>query len=262
MSKRRTSKATRSVTGSAELEAGRLPCESLASVQTSLFGPEVLHVNRFRAPANVRAKWTKGTSGQSGMSSLRSAALTRSMESKLRAVMDLNGSMEYRLTWKNLVMPSGRVIFRLRASARPTSASGFGGWPTPDAQAMNVGADPVKHLARLARLKAKHNNGNGAGLPLGMAAKLAGWQTPTVNDSKASDYSYIKGPGGKRVKFLKLPGQAKQTTGLIMNSAGDARQVAVASGAVLNPSHSGWIQGYPKAWLACGLNAMLRLQRR
>jgi len=54
------------------------------------------------------------------------------------------------------------------------------GWPTPDAQAMNVGADPAKHLARLERLKEKHGNGNGAGLTLGMAANLTGWPTPNA----------------------------------------------------------------------------------
>lgn len=46
-------------------------------------------------------------------------------------------------------------------------------WPTPDAAAMNVSADVGRHMERLARLKAKHGNGNGAGLTLGIVAQLA-----------------------------------------------------------------------------------------
>lgn len=53
-------------------------------------------------------------------------------------------------------------------------------WPTPDSQLMNDGADPQKHAERLARLKATHNNGNGAGTPLGMSVK--NWTTPQAHD--------------------------------------------------------------------------------
>ncbi|MEM1212964.1 MAG: hypothetical protein AAGI68_11790 [Planctomycetota bacterium] len=41
---------------------------------------------------------------------------------------------------------------------------------------MNDGEDPVKWRARADALKAKHMNGNGAGMPL--AVKAAGWPTP------------------------------------------------------------------------------------
>lgn len=58
------------------------------------------------------------------------------------------------------------------------------GWPTPDAQAFNVGADPTKHMERLSRLKETQGNGNGAGLTLGIAAHLVGW--PTTSDAKGS----------------------------------------------------------------------------
>jgi len=317
MSGARTSPDTLSAISSPGLEDGRSPCESLASVQTSLFGPEAVHVNPFRAPAKERARWTKGTSGLSGTASLRSAVLTRSMESRLRAVMDLNGSMEYRLTWKNLAMPSGRVIFRLRASARQISDNAYGGWPTPKStehqQAHKRGNPTLYGAAKLSGWQTPKCPSGGAqtrrtspggGLrKLEDQAALAGWQTPTVNDSKGSDYSYIKGPGGKRVKFQKLPRQAKlagwaspdaqamnvgadpekhiarlarlkqkhgngngagctlgaqagMISGLILNSAGVASQVEVESGAVLNPEHSRWLQGYPRIWGSCGATAM------
>jgi hypothetical protein len=40
-------------------------------------------------------------------------------------------------------------------------------------------------MARLERLKAKHYNGNGAGMPIAMAAQLAGWPTPQATSENA-----------------------------------------------------------------------------
>jgi len=99
-------------------------------------------------------------------------------------------------------MPSGPPICALRASARRTSGNGSSslksGWPTPDAQAMNVFADPEKHQERRDRLKAKHGNGNGAGLPIGQAAHLAGWPTPTVGNASGSQMAKDASSTGKR----------------------------------------------------------------
>lgn len=79
-------------------------------------------------------------------------------------------------------MPSGPPICALRAAARRISDNDCSGWPTPDASAMNVGADPQAHLARIDRIKATGINGNGAGLTLGIAAALSGWPTPKQQD--------------------------------------------------------------------------------
>ena len=119
-------------------------------------------------------------------------------------------------------MPSGPSICALRASARLTSDSECGGWPTPgvsnhgrgespeakkargskagldlawaaqiamagwptpDASAMNSGVDWEKHQDRLERMKLKKYNANGAGLTLGAAAAAAGWPTPRTVDA-------------------------------------------------------------------------------
>lgn len=120
------------------------------------------------------------TSGQYSPGSLESVALTSSLASKLRERLDSIGSMEYRQIWKRRATPLGRLFWEHTASARPISDSDCSGWPTPDAQAMNVGCDPEKHMQRLARLKEKCINGNGAGLTLGAAAALAGWPTPNA----------------------------------------------------------------------------------
>jgi DNA (cytosine-5)-methyltransferase 1 len=55
-------------------------------------------------------------------------------------------------------------------------------WPTPSASQANYEEDPVTWLARRETLKEKGINGNGAGMPLGIAAKL--WPTPTARDHK------------------------------------------------------------------------------
>jgi hypothetical protein len=52
------------------------------------------------------------------------------------------------------------------------------GWPTPAAN--TYGEDLDKEMARRARLKEKHGNGNGAGMTIALAAQTAGWPTPTL----------------------------------------------------------------------------------
>lgn len=129
-------------------------------------------------------------------SSSRSESLGPSLASKLIARMAEFGSPEYKLIWKVSDTPSGVPLLTLRASAPRKSDRDSTGWPTPDAQMMNDGADLEKHMARLQRLKVKHKNGNGAGLPLGVAARLAhGDRDGRVR----SEESHERSQGGKRV---------------------------------------------------------------
>jgi hypothetical protein len=96
------------------------------------------------------------------------------------------------------MMQSG-VLWERIMSPLPTNGTESGSWPTPDAQAMNLNADPVKHMERLARLKEKHNNGNEAGLTLGVAVKM--WQTPTVQDANGRTH-HNQRDGSKRASLL------------------------------------------------------------
>ena len=64
------------------------------------------------------------------------------------------------------------------------SSSSRGAWPTPCASLHNDGEDPASWLARAEKLKKKHRNGNGAGMPLSIAARL--WPTPCATDHKGS----------------------------------------------------------------------------
>lgn len=122
------------------------------------------------------------------------------------------------------------------------------GWPTPDAQMMNDAADPEKHMARLQRLKEKHGNGNGAGLPIGQACHLAGWQTPLKSDgqvTKGRSPEFVKGRSSLSVTEAMPFGPARITAdGSVLTGS----SAEMPSGGLLNPAHSRWLMGYPAAW--------------
>lgn len=110
---------------------GRLPC-------VAQDGPTVAPHGQHHAPASLSARQAKGlgllTSGTYGPPHIglsASAALSWSLASNLAALTRTTGSTLYKLTWKPWAMPSGRLRFRLRASARRTSETVLIGWPTP-----------------------------------------------------------------------------------------------------------------------------------
>jgi len=134
--------------------------------------------------------------------------LTRSLQEKLKQTTDRLGSTLFRLTWKEQVTPSGRVLPLLRASALPISDTVFSSWPTPRANDAekhgNVADGPCNGLVAAANLtswptptannyeikdeeklnqrriacKERNGNGNGFGYTLAQAAMLTGWATP------------------------------------------------------------------------------------
>jgi hypothetical protein len=169
--------------------------------------------------------------GLSGGSLSGSAALQQSLESRLRARLDVNGSPEFVLTWSHWDIPSGAPICRLRASARRISAKGYSGWRTPDANKRGGGYQDAEKLSARAAAghqinledqailsgwntpratDGSHGGPNQAGGALPADAAKAGWPTPIVNDATGSPHCY--GPktidGSDRAKYLKLPGAA------------------------------------------------------
>src|SRR5690606_27438981 len=172
-----------------------------------------------------------------GAGSSISADLQLSLASRLRALMDVDGSPEYELTWNQWDMPWGPPICRLRASERRTSGNGCGGWPTPRA-----------------------NDGTGDKIPPGrqggVALKtMAGWATPTARDyrsEKASDDYNQKREAHPRGKPL-----AYQALGAMPSGS----PVPTERRGALNPAWSPWLVGFPEGWLACGVRAMQSCRR-
>lgn len=101
-------------------------------------GPTVVRHGQRHAPASLSARQAKdlglltsGTYGPPHIGLSASAVLSWCLASNLVALTRTTGSTLYKLTWKPWAMPSGRLRFRLRASARRTRETVLIGWPTP-----------------------------------------------------------------------------------------------------------------------------------
>jgi len=98
--------------------------------------------------------------------------------------MEGYGSPEFALIWKKWDMELGQRICALRASGHRILDRGYGGWPTPDSSVMQDGEGLESWLLRRERLKEEKKNGNSCGVPLTMAAAMAGvagWSSPRAN---------------------------------------------------------------------------------
>lgn len=125
-----------------------------------------------------------GTFGRSGFGSSASAGLTASLVSKLQ--MRVRGSILYRLTWKATVTPSGRLIYRLRASPVRTAVNGFSSWPTPTTPSGGQSVPPGTTAS------GRRPDGSKATVTLENVAVLQGWQTPATVDRPRSEETMAK----------------------------------------------------------------------
>ena len=139
------------------LACGATHYVELAGQTIALSGRHLALASLSARKAKALGLLTSGTFGPTSTTSSASAALESSLVSKLRARTQTHGSTLYRLTWKPWVMPSGRSRFRLRASVRRTSATGFTGWVTPttrdwkDTPGMSALRDGEQRLDQLPR---------------------------------------------------------------------------------------------------------------
>ena len=90
-----------------------------------------VRVSRFRAQESDKDMPINDTCGPLFTASSPSASLQRSLESRLQARMEGNGSPLYVLTWSEVDMPAGVPILQLRASGRRTLDNASSGWLTP-----------------------------------------------------------------------------------------------------------------------------------
>lgn len=228
-----------SAISSLALEAGLGHSDLPDGQKTGPSGPVLAPASPSVQQANSVEQPTSATCGQPSQGSSASAALQRFLASRLRQSLDVNGSLEYSLTWKEWAMPSREPICALRASGRRTSDNGSTGWPTPlstDGEkgrdslekskargagnlnlpstaalsgwptpaAQEAGGTPEQFLARKEKAVA---NGHTLGVSLtslSMVAQLTGWPTPKV---ATGDYQYSQGDKTKPV--LNLSGVAK-----------------------------------------------------
>ena len=160
---------------------GNSPCSSPAGQTTSPCGPQVSRASRSAPPVVEPEQTTLDIFGPRAPASSASADLQRSLASRLKGLLDCDGSMEYSMTWKDADTPAGRRLCRLRASGRRISDTGSGGgvsgWTTPQAH----DAKGMGSADRLNRHGTKHGCSN-----LQDQAHLAGWATPRSTDERGS----------------------------------------------------------------------------
>jgi hypothetical protein len=189
-------------TSSLGLAAGLTRYSSPHGQTTDLFGQEVAPANRSLQQARDKHLAMNATSGPTGSSLSELADRQLSLANRLKRQLDGVGSTLFTLIWNRKATPLGRPYYQLAASARRTSDSDYGSWPTPNAGPQNDGDTTWQDRRKI--LKAKHGNGNGFGMVLGQAAQLASWPTPKVS---GRDESLENWQTRKQTEYEKYPGK-------------------------------------------------------
>jgi hypothetical protein len=218
-----TSEDIRSAISSPVSEDGATPSGSRCSQTIDLFGQDPAPASPSPQLAKDKHQAMNATSGPLGSSLSELADRQSSMANRLKRQLDGVGSILFTLTWRKKATPLGRPYYQLAASARRTSDSDCGSWPTPQAQEQNE--TPEKKIAR----------GANSGLNLRNAAEMASWPTPRTTDSHGNKEHGQGGPGLHTVTGTIFSGSPAQT-----ESKGQ-----------LNPAFSLWLMGYPAEWLSC-----------
>ncbi len=136
--------------------------------------PGRARASRSRKQAKVAVRVTSGIYGPTCFESSVDFAAQPGWVSRSAERLATVGSMEFVLTWRAKVTPSGRSIFRLAASRPRTSEPGSIGLPQPDGyptpRASEAGADFAKRDRSL----------TGMALPA-LAAEMVGYPTPNTH---------------------------------------------------------------------------------
>jgi hypothetical protein len=156
----------------------------------------------------------------------------------------LEDSTSFSGTWPRAGMTRSGIASRLVPLAPLTGGTASGSLPTPDASVANLGEGPETWYARREKLKDKGYNGNGAGVPLSIAAQVGPryrtWPTPTARDHKDT---------GENTNYAHLEKKSRLAGVVVMEGRRQSDAVAVPRVlGQLNPTWVEWLMGYPLGW--------------
>ena len=295
-----TCEATHNAISSPASADGPTPSTSLDGPTTDLFGQEVAPASPSQPPAKAQRSMTTTIFRLNGFLFMPSAALQSSLESRLKRRLDGVGSILFSLIWRAKATPAGWPYCQLAASARRTSDSDCGSWPTPMRQnSASSGA------AGYSTASGRHS-----GTTLTDAARaawptqLTGWATPVARDAGGTPEQFLarkekaKANGarlGVSLTSLSLQAHGAVLTGWATPAARDFKSHegtedfhnerleqtrgkplseqahgAISSGSPapmekpgqLNPQFSLWLMGYPKAWAECAPPPLSRSRKK
>jgi len=224
-------------TSSPDSAAGPQHSDSRAGRTTGPSGRARARASHSRSRVVEKEPWMNGIYGPTFIDSSKPPDLSDCAVSRLAARLGTLGSMEWRLTWRGKVTPSGRSICRLAPSERPTDGTGSTGWPTPR-------SSPNENR----NTKSAPSHGETHGLTLaGVAHDLSGWATPTSNGEKLSaNPTTGMGDHWDRKRGNLLENVAYVKLGTTMRSSDQTRK---GSTGALNPEFVSWLMGFPVEWL-------------
>lgn len=165
-----------SATSSPVSASGACASATLAGPTIGLFGPVPVHAGPSAKPASAKASKTRATFGRNGFGSSASAGLSCSLASNL--MKRSRGSILFRLTWRAVATPSGRILYLLRASSARTNVTELASWPTPTTPSGGQTVPPGTTVT------GRRPDGSKATVTLDMAAIAAGWPTPRFRDGE------------------------------------------------------------------------------